>query len=68
LRDYRSCDRLNVEDRGRFALLFESGGLLLALRCAFRHHLFRHDLFQEEGDGAFAFGGFVYFGAWGEDT
>jgi hypothetical protein len=32
------------------------------------HHLFRHHFFQEEGDGAFALGGFAYFGAWGEDA
>jgi hypothetical protein len=54
---YGSLDGLNVEDRGRFALLFASGGLLLALRHAF----------HEEGDGAFALGGFAYFGGWGED-
>jgi hypothetical protein len=26
------------------------------------------DAFQQEGDGAFAFRGFAYFGAWGEDA
>jgi hypothetical protein len=52
-------DRLNVEDGGRFA----SGGVLLVLRHAFRHHTF-----DEEGDGAFALGGLAYFGAWGEDA
>ena len=60
---YGSFDCLNVEDSGRFALPFASCGLLLAL-----HHAFRHHAFQEEGDGAFALGGFAYFGAWGEDA
>jgi hypothetical protein len=27
-----------------------------------------HHAFDEEGDGAFAFSDFAYFGAWGEDT
>jgi hypothetical protein len=54
---------VNVGDRGRFAVPFGSGGLLLAL-----HHAFRHHAFQEEGDGAVALGGFAYFGARGEDT
>jgi hypothetical protein len=58
-----SFDRLNVDDRARFSLLFGSGGLLLGL-----HHVFRHHAFQEESDGAFAFGGFAYFGAWSEDA
>jgi hypothetical protein len=29
---------------------------------------FRHQLFDEEGDGAFALGGLACFGAWGEGT
>ena len=49
---------MNVGDRGRFAVPFGSGGLLLAL----------HHAFQQEGDGAFALGGFAYFCSWGEDT
>jgi hypothetical protein len=49
---------MNVEDSGRFALPFGSGGLLLGLQ----------DAFDEEGDGAFALGGFAYFGTWGEDA
>ena len=57
-RYYGSFDRLNVEDRGGFALPFGSDGLLLAL----------HHAFYEEGDGAFALGGFAYFRSWGEDT
>ena len=57
-RYYGSFDRLNVEDRGGFALPFGSGGVLVVL----------HDAFDEEGDGAFALGGFAYFGAWGEDA
>jgi hypothetical protein len=32
------------------------------------HYAFRHHPFYEEGDGAFALGGFAYFGAWGEDA
>jgi hypothetical protein len=32
------------------------------------HPAFRDHAFDEEGDGAFAFGGFAYFGARGEDT
>jgi hypothetical protein len=27
-----------------------------------------HHAFYEEGNSAFALGGFAYFGAWGEDT
>ncbi|MCU1250269.1 MAG: OmpA family protein [Edaphobacter sp.] len=53
-----TIDRMNVEDSGRFALPFGSGGLLLGLQYAF----------YEEGDGAFALGGFAYFGTWGEDA
>ncbi len=41
---------------------------MLALHRAFRHCGFRHHLFDEEGDGAFALGGFAYFGARGEDA
>jgi hypothetical protein len=41
---------------------------VLALHPGFRHQLFRHHFFQEEGDGAFALSGFAYFGAWGEDA
>jgi hypothetical protein len=41
---------------------------LLALHWAPRHCGFRHDLFDEEGDGAFALVGFAYFGARGEDA
>jgi hypothetical protein len=56
------CNGLNVGDRGRFLPGFELGfgsdGLLLAL----------HHAFYEEGNSAFALGGFAYFGAWGEDT
>jgi hypothetical protein len=63
LRDYRSCGRLNFGDRDRFSAPFASGGVLLVLHDAFRHHTF-----QEERDGAFALGGLAYFGAWGEDA
>jgi hypothetical protein len=62
LRDYRSFDRLNIEDRGRFWPGFELGfggsGLFFAL----------HHPFQQESDGAFALRGLAYFGAWGEDA
>jgi len=53
-----SFDRLNVEDRSRFGLRFGSSGLWFGL----------HQAFDQEGDGAFALGGFTYFGAWREDT
>jgi hypothetical protein len=66
-----SFDSLNVGNGGWFAVRFTlgftlgfgSGGFLLALRHGFHHHAF-----QEECDGAFAFCGFAYFGAWGEDA
>jgi hypothetical protein len=53
-----SFNGLNVGDYGWLALLLGSGGVLLVL----------HDAFDEEGDGAFALGGFAYFGARGESA